>query len=80
MPSFVKFLKDILAKKRRISDCKIVVLTQATSDIFKYGVQEMMTDFGSFMVPCSKGGMDLGQALCDLGVSINLMPPSIFKK
>ncbi|WP_216072253.1 hypothetical protein, partial [Acinetobacter baylyi] len=29
---------------------------------------------------CSIGGMDVGRALCDLGVSINLMPLSIFKK
>ncbi|XP_038884893.1 uncharacterized protein LOC120075511 [Benincasa hispida] len=35
---------------------------------------------GSFTVSCSIGGLDVGHALCDLGVSINLMPLSIFKK
>ena len=38
-----------------------------------------MKDSGSFTLPCSIGGMDVGQALCDLGASINLMPFSIFK-
>ena len=32
------------------------------------------------MIPFSIGAMDLGLALYDLGVSINLMPLSIFKK
>ncbi|XP_038887246.1 uncharacterized protein LOC120077439 [Benincasa hispida] len=39
-----------------------------------------MRDFGGFTIPCSIGGVDIGQTLCDLGVSINLMPHSIFKK
>ncbi|XP_038902448.1 uncharacterized protein LOC120089094 [Benincasa hispida] len=35
---------------------------------------------GSFTVPCSIGGLDVGHTLCDLGANINLMPLSIFKK
>ena len=80
MSSYIKFLKDILAKKRKINDFEIVALTQATNDDFKNGVPEKMTDPRSFTVSYSKGGMDLGCALCDLGASINLMPLSIFKK
>ncbi|XP_038895976.1 uncharacterized protein LOC120084148 [Benincasa hispida] len=37
-------------------------------------------DTGSFTVPCSIGGLDVGHALCNLEASINLMPLSIFKK
>ncbi|XP_038895863.1 uncharacterized protein LOC120084032 [Benincasa hispida] len=37
-------------------------------------------DPGSFTIPCSIGGIYIGQALCDLGVSINLMLLSIFKR
>lgn len=39
-----------------------------------------MKDLGSFTLPCSIGGMDVDQAMCDLWLSINLMPLSIFKK
>ncbi|XP_038895987.1 uncharacterized protein LOC120084164 [Benincasa hispida] len=41
---------------------------------------EMQKDLGSFTVPCSIGGIDAGNALCDLGANINLMPLSVFKK
>lgn len=79
MPSYVKFLKDILVKRRRLNDFKTVALKQVISDLFKNGVLEKMTDPRSFTVPCSIERMELGRALCDLGVSINLMPLSIFK-
>ncbi|XP_038904270.1 uncharacterized protein LOC120090623 [Benincasa hispida] len=39
-----------------------------------------MKDLGSFTLPCSNGGKEVGNTLCDLGASINLMPLSIFKK
>ncbi|TYJ99636.1 uncharacterized protein E5676_scaffold562G00080 [Cucumis melo var. makuwa] len=80
MPSYIKFLKGILAKKRKINDFETVALTQTTSDVFKNGVPKKMTDLGSFIVSCSIGGMDLGRALYKLGASINLMYLFIFKK
>ncbi|XP_038882389.1 uncharacterized protein LOC120073658 [Benincasa hispida] len=39
-----------------------------------------MKDPGTFTLPCTIGGKMVGNALCDLGASINLMPLSIFKK
>ena len=35
MPSYVKFMKDILSKKRRLSDFKIVNLTEECSAILQ---------------------------------------------
>ncbi|KAA0056420.1 putative lrr receptor-like serinethreonine-protein kinase [Cucumis melo var. makuwa] len=67
MPSYVKFLKDILVKRRRLNDFKTVALKQVISDLFKNGVLEKMTDPRSFTVPCSIERMELGRALCDLG-------------
>ncbi|KAA0025916.1 uncharacterized protein E6C27_scaffold34G002110 [Cucumis melo var. makuwa] len=67
MPSYVKFLKDILTKKRKNQYFETVALTQATSDIFKNGVPEKITVLGSFIVPCLISSVDLGRALCDLG-------------
>ncbi|GJR33286.1 reverse transcriptase domain-containing protein [Tanacetum coccineum] len=37
-------------------------------------------DPGKFLIPCNFPGMDLCHALSDLGVNINLMPLSIWKK
>ncbi|KAA0053820.1 uncharacterized protein E5676_scaffold352G007380 [Cucumis melo var. makuwa] len=76
----MKFLKDILTKKRRMTEYKTVALTSATNAVFKNGVPEKITNPKSFTVPCSIDDVDLGCTLCDLGASINLMSLSIFKK
>ncbi|XP_038880315.1 uncharacterized protein LOC120071954 [Benincasa hispida] len=54
----------------------MVALTQESNTI----ILPKMRDPGSFTIPCSIGGIYIGQALCDLGASINLMPLSIFKR
>ncbi|XP_062085761.1 uncharacterized protein LOC133791869 [Humulus lupulus] len=80
MPNYVKFLKDILTKKRRLGEFETVALTEGCSVMLKSKIPPKLKDPGSFTIPCSIGGRDVGRALCDLGASINLMPMSIFKK
>ncbi|XP_060965191.1 uncharacterized protein LOC133034172 [Cannabis sativa] len=80
MPNNVKFLKDILTKKRRLGEFETVALTEGCSAMLKSKIPPKLKDPGSFTIPCSIGGRDVGRALCDLGASINLMPMSIFKK
>ncbi|XP_070036313.1 uncharacterized protein [Nicotiana tomentosiformis] len=38
-----------------------------------------LEDPGAFTIPCTIGGAEFANALCDLGASINLMPYSVFK-
>ncbi|KAA0047821.1 uncharacterized protein E6C27_scaffold133G00730 [Cucumis melo var. makuwa] len=57
-------MKNVAKRLIRMNDYEVVALTQATSDFFKKGVRKKMTNRGSFTVPCSIGGMDLGRALC----------------
>ncbi|XP_062093749.1 uncharacterized protein LOC133799767 [Humulus lupulus] len=80
MPNYVKFLKDILTKKRRLGKFEMVALTEGCSDILKNKIRPKLKDLGSFIIPCSIGGRDVGRTLCDLGASINMMPMYIFKK
>ncbi|XP_062094211.1 uncharacterized protein LOC133800271 [Humulus lupulus] len=80
MPNYMKFLKDILTKKRRLGEFETVALTKGCSAMLKRKIPPKLKDPGSFTIPCSIGGRDVGRALCDLGASINLMPMSIFKK
>ncbi|XP_062075995.1 uncharacterized protein LOC133780137 [Humulus lupulus] len=80
MPNYMKFLKDILTKKRRLGEFETVALTEGCSAMLKSKIPPKLKDPGSFTIPCSIGGRDVGRALCDLGASINLMPMSIFKK
>nr|GEV57620.1 reverse transcriptase domain-containing protein [Tanacetum cinerariifolium] len=41
---------------------------------------EKLGDPGKFLIPCDFSGMEVCHALADLGVSINIMPLSIWKK
>ena len=80
MPSYVKFIKDILSQKRRLADFEIVNLTEECSAILQRKLPQKIKDPGSFTIPCTIGNAIFERALCDLGASINLMPLSIFKR
>ena len=79
MPSYVKFMKDILSQKRRLADFETVNLTEERSAILQRKLPQKLKDPGSFTIPCTIGNAIFERALCDLGASINLMPLSIFK-
>ncbi|XP_038896533.1 uncharacterized protein LOC120084786 [Benincasa hispida] len=80
MPSYVKFLKDILTNKRRIGENETFALTYECGTLFQNNLPTKMKDPGTFTLPCTIGGKMVGNVLCDLGASINLIPMSIFKK
>ena len=80
MPSYVKFMKDILSQKRRLADFETVNLTEECSAILQRNLPQKLKDPGSFTIPCTIGNAIFERALCDLGASINLMPLSIFKR
>ena len=80
MPSYVKFMKDILSQKRRLADSETVNLTEECSAILQRKLPQKLKDPGSFIIPCAIGNAIFERALCDLGASINLMPLSIFKR
>ena len=80
MPSYVKFMKDILSQKRRLADFKTVNLIKECSAILKRKLPQKLKDPGSFTIPCTIGNAIFERALCDLGANINLTPLSIFKR
>ena len=77
MPSYVKFMKDILSQKRRLADFETVNLTEECSAILQKKLPQKLKDPSSFTIPCTIGNAIFERALCDLGASINLMPLSI---
>ncbi|KAK8578894.1 hypothetical protein V6N12_069238 [Hibiscus sabdariffa] len=79
MPTYAKFLKDIITKKRTIERYETV----ATTKEYVSALGEIPTkrnDPDSFIIPCSIGDNYVGKALCDLGSSVNLMPKLVFMK
>ncbi|XP_062073591.1 uncharacterized protein LOC133777854 [Humulus lupulus] len=80
MPKYVKFMKEILSKKRKMDDYETVALTEECSAIFQRKLPQKLRDPRSFTIPCTIGQFERKHALCDLGASINLMPLSVFRR
>ena len=72
-------MKDILSKKKRLSEYETVALTKECSAFLQNKLPSKLKDSGSFTIPYNIGESYYGKALCDLGASINLMPKSTFK-
>ncbi|MCH90517.1 hypothetical protein A2U01_0011433, partial [Trifolium medium] len=79
-PPFHKFVKNLVGGKIQLLERGTVMLTEECSALFQKTIPRKCKDPGSITVPCSIGGVEIGQALCDLGASVNLMPLSIMKK
>ncbi|KAJ9552285.1 hypothetical protein OSB04_016330 [Centaurea solstitialis] len=78
VPSYARFLKELVANKARMGTEEITFLnaecSATLSDTLKKG------DPGSFIIPCYFGKSVSCRALADLGASINLMPLSFYQK
>ncbi|XP_010525653.1 PREDICTED: uncharacterized protein LOC104803421 [Tarenaya hassleriana] len=79
MPSYTKFLKDILTKKR-VMEKETVSLNNECSVLIQHELLPKRADPGSFSIPCKLDNVSIDRALCDLGASVSLLPLSIFKK
>ncbi|KAK4853941.1 hypothetical protein QYF36_016693 [Acer negundo] len=80
MPTYVKFLKDLLSNKRKLEEFEIVALTEKCSAILQNKLPPKLKDPGKFTIPCTIGNSEFSKALIDSGASINLMPYSVSKK
>jgi hypothetical protein len=80
MPVYVKFMEDLLTGRRKPKDDENIALSENCSVILQKKLPPKLKDPGAFTIPCSIGPVDIGRALCDLGVRINLMPLSMMKK
>ena len=80
MPSYVKFMKKILASKNKLEEYGTIALTEECSAILQKKLPPKLQDPGNFAIPFSIGNQVSGKALCDLGANINLMQLSMFKR
>ncbi|XP_027181913.1 uncharacterized protein LOC113780300 [Coffea eugenioides] len=74
IPSYAKFLKEIMTKKRRLEDSETIALTEECSAIIQNKLPPKLKDLGSFTVPCTIGNVEFSKTLCDLGASVSLIP------
>ncbi|XP_071927592.1 uncharacterized protein [Coffea arabica] len=80
IPSYVKFLKKIMTKKRRLEDSETIALTEECSAIIQNKLPPKLKDPGSFTVPCTIGNVEFSKALCDLGASVSLIPLTVARQ
>ena len=73
MPGYIKFMKDVLSKKRRLGDYETTALSEECTAILQKKLPPKLKDPGSFTIPCAIGNVVFERALCDLGATINLM-------
>ncbi|KAK4706223.1 hypothetical protein R3W88_034220 [Solanum pinnatisectum] len=72
-------MKDLVTEKRVVSFENDERLQHCSAIATRLLVQNK-EDLGAFTIPCTIGVLHFAKALCDLGVSFNLMPLSIYKK
>ncbi|XP_058751943.1 uncharacterized protein LOC131625044 [Vicia villosa] len=80
MPTYAKFMKDIISKKRTIN-LDPIILTETCSAILQgMKIPLKNKDRGSVTISCTIGDRSFKKALIDLGASVSLMPLSIYKR
>ncbi|KAK5811938.1 hypothetical protein PVK06_027326 [Gossypium arboreum] len=80
MPNAVKFLKELLANKRKLDEASHVKMNVVCLAILQNKLANKLKDPGSSTIPCLIGSLDVNNALADLGASIIVMPYKMFKQ
>lgn len=80
MPSYAKFLKEIITYKRKIDDDGTVELTEECSAIIQNKIPPKLKDPRSLSIPCIISKYVIDKTLCDLVASLSLMPFSICER
>ena len=79
MPTYARFMKDLLTKKRRLKKQGIVELEGGCSAIIQKSLPQKSKDPRSFTLPVTIRNFTVGKALLNLRANINLMPLSMKK-
>ncbi|XP_027103283.1 uncharacterized protein [Coffea arabica] len=80
IPSYAKFLKKIMTRKRKLEDCETIALTEECSAIIQNKLPPKLKDPGSFSIPCIIGNIDFSKVLCDLGARVSLIPLTVARQ
>jgi hypothetical protein len=80
IPKYVKFLKELCTTKRayKLKGYEMVSMGEVVSVVVKKNMPLNQKDLGAFTIPCVIGNASFKRALCDLGVSISVMPKHVY--
>ena len=80
MPSYAKFLKEILSNKRKLAEHDIVALTEECNVVIQNKLPAKLKNTGSFFTPCLIVYVRIVHALCDLDESVTLLLLAMYEK
>jgi hypothetical protein len=80
VPTYAKYIRDILNKKRPLPSTKVIKLTEECSAAILNKLPEKKKDPGCPTIDCSIGNQHFNNALCDLGASVSVMPAAVYHK
>ncbi|XP_057522569.1 uncharacterized protein LOC130802574 [Amaranthus tricolor] len=80
MPSYAKFLKEVLSNKRKLPETGVETLRGECSAILECKVPKKEADPGSLTIPVKFGEVLVNKELVDLGASVGIMPLSLCKR
>jgi hypothetical protein len=78
VPSYAKFLKDLITVKRKTNFPKKVCLIEQVSSILQCRLPIKYKDPGCPTISCKIGASHIEKAQLDLGASVNLLPYSVY--
>jgi hypothetical protein len=78
VPSYARYLKDILDQKRPIHETDRLIFAERCSAAILDGLPDKMGDPGVPTISCLIGTQKFDQALCDLRASVSVMPNVIY--
>jgi len=78
VPSYAKFLKDLITVKRKTNVSKKFCLTEQVSSILQHRLPIKYKDPGCPTISCTIEVSHIEKALLDLGASVNLLPYSVY--
>ncbi|XP_042012087.1 uncharacterized protein LOC121760495 [Salvia splendens] len=79
IPRYTKLLRVAVLKKKKLTKADLK-LHHHCSEIIQREKALKQRDPGQFIIRCSIGQGMVDKALCDLGASINIMPPKYYEK
>jgi hypothetical protein len=80
VPTYARYIRDILNKKRPLTTTEVIKLTEEYSAAILNKSPDKKNDPECPTIDCSIGDQHFNNALCDLGVSVSVMPAAVYHK
>jgi hypothetical protein len=80
VPSYTKYIKDIINNKRPLPSMEVIKLIEECSIAIFNRLLEKKKDPGCPMITCSIRAQQFDHTLCNLWASVTVMPKVIFDK